>query len=49
MVMQYSLYPQALVPEAISEVSQALTWTLDHADELGGNSRKVSLVSAQAL
>jgi acetyl esterase/lipase len=40
-VMQYTLYPRALVPELISEVSEALTWTLDNVEELGGDSRKV--------
>jgi acetyl esterase/lipase len=40
-VMQYTLYPKALAPEMVSEVSSALTWTLDNAEQLGGDASRV--------
>jgi len=47
-VMQYSLYPQALAPQMISEVSSALSWTMDNMHRFGGGSGKVSLMGHSA-
>ncbi len=47
-VMRYSLYPDALVPHMVAELSQALTWTFDHAAAYGGDPRRVSLVGHSA-
>jgi hypothetical protein len=47
-VMQYTLYPNALVPQMVAEVSRALSWTLDNAEQLGGSPQQVSLVGHSA-
>lgn len=47
-VMHYSLFPGALVPEMVDEVSAALSWTLDHCATLGGDPARVSLVGHSA-
>jgi acetyl esterase/lipase len=47
-VMQYSLYPHALVPEMAGEVSAALSWTLDNAARLGGAPGRVTLAGHSA-
>ncbi|KAL4853677.1 SPX domain-containing protein 5 [Chlorella vulgaris] len=47
-VMQYTLYPQALIPQMAAEVSAALSWTMDNAARLGGSPRHVSLVGHSA-
>ena len=33
---------QALVPEMVTEVAQALTWTLDNIASVGGDPTRVS-------
>jgi acetyl esterase/lipase len=40
-VLAYSLYPQAHAPTMVSEVSNALTWVLDHVSTFGGDPAKV--------
>lgn len=40
-VLQYSLYPDALAPQMVDELSQALTWTFNNISKLGGNPKKV--------
>lgn len=40
-VMHYSLFPGALVPEMVDEVSAALSWTLNHCATLGGDPARV--------
>lgn len=47
-VMRYSLYPDALVPHMVAELSQALTWAMDRASEYGGDPDNVSLVGHSA-
>lgn len=47
-VMQYTLYPQAIAPRMAEEVSQALTWTMEHAGSLGGDAQRVTLVGHSA-
>ncbi|KAI3427207.1 hypothetical protein D9Q98_007143 [Chlorella vulgaris] len=47
-VMQYTLYPEALIPQMAAEVSAALSWTMDNAARLGGSPRHVSLVGHSA-
>ncbi|KAL4442435.1 hypothetical protein ABPG77_005019 [Micractinium sp. CCAP 211/92] len=47
-VMSYSLYPDALIPQMVAEVSRALSWTMDNARRLGGNPQQVSLVGHSA-
>lgn len=39
--LQYTLYPEVLLPTMVAEVSQALTWTLDHIGGVGGDAKKV--------
>lgn len=41
-VIQYSLYPKALAPQMVQEVSQALTWTLDNITKHGGDPKRVN-------
>ncbi len=41
-VMQYTLYPDALVPQLVDEVSQALNWVLNNARQYGGDPSKVT-------
>lgn len=43
-VMQYSLYPEVLIPHMVAEVSRALSWTLDHGARLGGDPSRLTLV-----
>lgn len=40
-VMQYTLYPDALVPQLVREVSAALDWALDNVGAYGGDARQV--------
>lgn len=47
-VIQYSLYPKALVPQMVQEVSQALTWTFDNITKHGGDPNRVKLVLTAA-
>jgi len=47
-VMHYTLYPHALVPQMVEEVSRALTWTLDNAHRFGGNENRVTLAGHSA-
>ena len=42
MVPSYTLYPEATATQQVSEVSEALTWALDHAAAFGGNRQQVS-------
>eukprot|EP00191_Tetraselmis_sp_GSL018_P022932 CAMPEP_0177625876 /NCGR_PEP_ID=MMETSP0419_2-20121207/30344_1 /TAXON_ID=582737 /ORGANISM="Tetraselmis sp., Strain GSL018" /LENGTH=529 /DNA_ID=CAMNT_0019126873 /DNA_START=53 /DNA_END=1640 /DNA_ORIENTATION=- len=47
-VMQYSLYPQAMVPRMVDEVGAALTWMMDNAQRYGASSDRVSLLGHSA-
>ena len=40
-VIQYSLYPDALAPQMVDELSQALTWTFLNISKHGGNPNQV--------
>jgi acetyl esterase/lipase len=40
-VVSYTLYPQALLPQMVEEVSAAFGWVLDHAAEYGGDPTQV--------
>ncbi|CAK9205894.1 unnamed protein product [Sphagnum troendelagicum] len=40
-VVQYTLFPQVLAADQVSEVSQALTWTMDNIQNYGGHPRKI--------
>ena len=42
-VAQYSLFPAATVPEQVADVCSALTWTMDHIGEYGGNPNRIFL------
>lgn len=41
-VIQYSLYPDALAPQMVDELSQALTWTFSNIRQHGGNPGQVN-------
>ena len=41
-VIQYSLYPDALAPQMVDELSQALTWTFNNISQHGGNPHQVA-------
>jgi len=43
-VIQYSLYPDALAPQMVDELSQALTWTFNNISKHGGNPNQVQQV-----
>ncbi|DBA84893.1 hypothetical protein WJX77_007852 [Trebouxia sp. C0004] len=47
-VIQYSLYPDALAPQMVDELSQALTWTFNNISKHGGNPDQVSLLGHSA-
>ena len=47
-VMQYSLYPDALVPAMVGEVDAALTWAFANCSRYGGDPGRVSLVGHSA-
>eukprot|EP00877_Chromochloris_zofingiensis_P002628 jgi/Chrzof1/12366/Cz06g31300.t1 len=47
-VVQYSLYPDALVPQLVEEVAEAFNWVMEHVHEHGGDVNKVSLVGHSA-
>lgn len=40
-VIQYSLYPGALAPQMVDELSQALTWTFNNISKHGGSPDQV--------
>lgn len=40
-VMQYTLYPDALVPQLVQEVAAAFDWTLANVGSYGGDASKV--------
>lgn len=42
-VVQYSLYPDALVPQLVEEVAEAFNWVMEHVHEHGGDVNKVML------
>jgi hypothetical protein len=42
-VMQYTLYPDALVPQLVQEVSAAFDWALKNVGSYGGDAKKVRL------
>ena len=44
-VMQYSLYPDALAPQMVDELSQALTWTFQNISQHGGNPEQVPFIA----
>jgi acetyl esterase/lipase len=41
--MQYTLYPDALVPQLVQEVSAAFDWALENVGSYGGDAKKVRL------
>ena len=45
-VLHYSLYPQASAQDMVTEVSSALSWTLDNIPKYGGSPSKVLAASA---
>jgi hypothetical protein len=47
-VVSYTLYPQALVPEMVAEVSRSLTWMLDSIAGYGGKPTDVTLAGHSA-
>lgn len=47
-VMQYTLYPDALVPQLVQEVSAAFDWALDNVGSYGGDRNKVTGETALA-
>ncbi|KAL3160057.1 hypothetical protein ABBQ38_009774 [Trebouxia sp. C0009 RCD-2024] len=47
-VLQYSLYPDALAPQMVDELSQALTWTFNNIAQHGGNPKQVTLLGHSA-
>ena len=40
-VIQYTLYPKALLPQMVQEVDQALSWTFDNIGKHGGDPQRV--------
>lgn len=48
-VMHYSLFPRARVPEMVDEVSAALSWTLEHCSALGGDPARVRWPAAAEI
>jgi hypothetical protein len=47
-IATYSLFPTAKCPQMWEEVSDALTWTMDHAHLIGGCEKQVVLVGHSA-
>ncbi|KAK9804327.1 hypothetical protein WJX72_007043 [[Myrmecia] bisecta] len=47
-VLHYTLYPKATAAQMTREVSEAISWTLDHIGSYGGDSRQVSLLGHSA-
>lgn len=47
-VMQYTLYPQAMVRDQVDEVDAALTWTMDNIHGWGGDRDRVSFFGHSA-
>eukprot|EP00271_Cylindrocystis_brebissonii_P017054 TRINITY_DN4270_c0_g1_i1.p1 TRINITY_DN4270_c0_g1~~TRINITY_DN4270_c0_g1_i1.p1 ORF type:complete len:840 (+),score=138.57 TRINITY_DN4270_c0_g1_i1:101-2620(+) len=43
-LVQYSLYPEVLAEQQVTEISQALTWTMDTIQSYGGDPAKVTLM-----
>lgn len=41
-VVSYSLYPEALVPQIVHEVSTAFDWAMEHVEQYGGDRRRVT-------
>jgi acetyl esterase/lipase len=41
--LQYTLYPEGLVPQLVEEVSAAFDWAMDHVGQYGGDTQQVSL------
>ena len=48
-VIQYTLYPKALAPQMVQEVSQALTWTFDNIVKHGGDPTRVNLTCVMGV
>lgn len=44
-VVSYSLYPDALVPEIVQEVSAAFDWAMEHVEQYGGDRQQVTAVT----
>ena len=40
-VVSYTLYPDALVPQLVQEVSAAFDWAMEHVEQYGGDRKKV--------
>ena len=47
-IIDYRNYPWATVPTMVHDVDHAIQWTLDHAQEYGGDPTKVVLVGQSA-
>eukprot|EP00879_Flechtneria_rotunda_P016403 GHRR01017162.1.p1 GENE.GHRR01017162.1~~GHRR01017162.1.p1 ORF type:complete len:456 (+),score=198.25 GHRR01017162.1:3022-4389(+) len=47
-VVQYTLYPSALVPQLVEEMSAAFDWAMAHVPLYGGDVQQVSLVGHSA-
>jgi acetyl esterase/lipase len=39
--LQYTLYPEGLVPQLVDEVSAAFDWAMEHVQQYGGDTQQV--------
>jgi sugar (pentulose or hexulose) kinase len=42
--LQYTLYPEGLVPQLVDEVSAAFDWAMEHVQQYGGDAQQVMVV-----
>ncbi|KAK9840822.1 hypothetical protein WJX81_007272 [Elliptochloris bilobata] len=47
-VLHYTLYPQARSPQMAAELSTALSWAFEHAEEYGGDPTQISALGHSA-
>jgi hypothetical protein len=40
--LQYTLYPEGLVPQLVDEVSAAFDWAMEHVQQYGGDTQQVT-------